>query len=181
MGKPPVAISKKVFIELHNEGKSGLEIARFFNIGRTTVGRYYKRYELTPWTTSEIRKRKFWRGTPETYKKISEMGKARTRDKNPMWKGGHTSEGYPVVYKNGRKMREHRYIMEQYLGRRLRTAEEVHHVDHNKFNNDINNLIVLSKADHAKLHWSELTEQEQSEKMAKLNEHNKQKRQELTN
>jgi len=169
MGKKPVAISRNVFTQLHNEGKSGLEIARFFGIGRTTVGRYYVRWGIKPWTTSEIRKRKFWRGKPETYKKISEMGKKRTGDKNPMWKGGHTSEGYPVVYKDGRKIREHRYVMEKHIGRRLKASEEVHHLDGNKFNNDIDNLIILSKADHAKLHWKLLTPQEKTAKMAKLN------------
>lgn len=31
---------------------------------------------------------------------------------------------------------------------------EVHHVDENKLNNDINNLIVLTKSEHTKLHNS---------------------------
>lgn len=164
-----VAISRQVFIELHNEGKSGLEIARFFGIGRTTVGRYYKQYGLTPWTTSEIRKRKFWRSKPETYKKISKAAAARTGEENPNWKGGVPSMGYPVVYVKRRRVREHRYVMEKYLKRKLRRNEEVHHLDGNKFNNDLSNLVVLSKVDHAKLHWWLLTDQQKIDKIALMN------------
>jgi len=38
--------------------------------------------------------------------------------------------------------------MEQHLGRKLESWEHVHHIDGNHLNNNIENLEVLSNADH---------------------------------
>ncbi len=53
---------------------------------------------------------------------------------------------------NGRVV--HRKIAEDKYGRTLRPWEEVHHVDGNHFNNNPDNIIVLSKSDHSKIHAS---------------------------
>jgi hypothetical protein len=45
-----------------------------------------------------------------------------------------------------------RVIMENYLGRKLEDYEEVHHKDGNPLNNDIDNLEVLTKEEHLRLH-----------------------------
>jgi hypothetical protein len=85
------------------------------------------------------------------YKKFSEE---RRGAGTPWYKGGYIdSNGYKVITVDRKKYLEHRYIMEQHLGRKLAKNEEVHHLDGDKLNNDINNLIVLSKADHTKLHY----------------------------
>jgi hypothetical protein len=47
---------------------------------------------------------------------------------------------------------EHIYIVEESLGRHLTKDEHVHHLDENRSNNRIDNLIVLSNKDHGKLH-----------------------------
>lgn len=47
---------------------------------------------------------------------------------------------------------EHRCIVEEILQRKLNENEVVHHLDCNPLNNDISNLVVLSRSDHAKLH-----------------------------
>jgi len=60
---------------------------------------------------------------------------------------------YPII--KGIRVRAHRYIMEQKLGRKLSTIEHVHHIDGNTKNFNLNNLIVLKKADHHKLHPSQ--------------------------
>jgi predicted transglutaminase-like protease len=41
---------------------------------------------------------------------------------------------------NGRKVREHRWIMEQVVGRDLTSDENVHHIDGNRSNNTLENL-----------------------------------------
>lgn len=69
------------------------------------------------------------------------------------WKGGHTSnsDGYRVIYRNGRRMTEHRAVAEDMLGRSLTSDEAVHHIDGNRQNNDPSNLQVMTRAEHDKI------------------------------
>lgn len=55
---------------------------------------------------------------------------------------------YKSVKVDGKWVYEHRWLMEQHLGRKLETWEQVHHIDGNHLNNDLLNLEVLSNADH---------------------------------
>lgn len=48
-------------------------------------------------------------------------------------------------------IREHRYVMEQHLGRKLLKKEVVHHVDGNTLNNKIENLTVMDKKEHDRM------------------------------
>jgi len=45
--------------------------------------------------------------------------------------------------------------MEQFLGRKLEKWEHVHHIDGNHLNNNIENLEVLTNADHQRKELSE--------------------------
>lgn len=56
------------------------------------------------------------------------------------------------VKRDGRH--EHRTVVENLLGRKLRRDEIVHHIDHNKRNNDPSNLHVMSQSEHARLHFT---------------------------
>ena len=56
---------------------------------------------------------------------------------------------------NGRRIwrQEHRYIMEQHLGRALSAKERVHHIDFDTANNSIGNLYLCrSVSAHRTLH-----------------------------
>ncbi|MDD5021769.1 MAG: HNH endonuclease [Endomicrobiaceae bacterium] len=60
--------------------------------------------------------------------------------------------GYKALKVSGKRIDEHRYIMENYLGRKLNSDEVVHHINGDKSDNSINNLCVMSKSEHASLH-----------------------------
>ena len=61
---------------------------------------------------------------------------------------------HPNATKNGYVLL-HRIIMENHLGRLLNTDEVVHHLNHNKKDNRLENLQILSNKEHSKIHGFE--------------------------
>lgn len=82
-------------------------------------------------------------------------GKA-IKEKNPRWNNGQSikSTGYRTLLVETAKPHkfEHRIVMEKYLGRELKSCEVVHHIDHDRLNNEIDNLEVMSRSEHSSLH-----------------------------
>lgn len=87
----------------------------------------------------------------------------KTAGKNSVhWKGGKriNSSGYLEIYipehpfANKLKLiAEHRLIVEKKIGRYLKPEEIVHHIDENKLNNKIENLMLFkSNQKHTKFH-----------------------------
>ena len=62
--------------------------------------------------------------------------------------------------KDGQWHPEHRLIMEAILGRPLTENEVVHHRDGNKQNNALENLCVMSKTEHSRLHGQQIKQGE---------------------
>lgn len=75
-----------------------------------------------------------------------------------------TSDGYVYLYKpehpsatKDGHIKEHRFVMEQYIGRYLTDIEIVHHINEIKTDNRIENLILCKdRAEHNSYHKSNL-------------------------
>jgi len=80
-------------------------------------------------------------------------------EKHPNWKGGIVLyHGYVRVrmpdhpFSDSRGyIRQHRLIIEKHIGRYLTPVETVHHIDGNKTNNSLNNLMLfISRSSHVR-------------------------------
>ena len=57
-----------------------------------------------------------------------------------------------LIWRGGKKVRAHRWLMEQELGRTLLPTEHVHHRNGNPLDNRLENLQVLSPMEHMRWH-----------------------------
>jgi len=82
---------------------------------------------------------------------------ARQRDKHHNWKEGRTvdNKGYMRVLQPSHEnanhqgyVLEHRLVMSEHLCRPLTEEEIVHHLDEDRLNNDISNLVLTTRSEH---------------------------------
>lgn len=147
------------------------EMAEHFGVSYTSVQARankhlgLKNYEYKKWTDEEIHflkdnypdklghycSEKLGRSFHATHKMVKKL------NLKPNWKHKYVSrEGYIVLcHDRDNKIAEHRFVMEQKLGRKLKPTEIVHHIDGDKFNNDINNLFITNRSEHATIHGKE--------------------------
>ncbi len=83
----------------------------------------------------------------------------RTGLHNPAWKGGrHLHNGYIVIRKPKHPdsrhgyVFKHRLVMEKQMGRYFLPHERVHHINGNRLDNRVENLIVLTSRKHTTMH-----------------------------
>ncbi len=96
------------------------------------------------------------------YCSVKCQGIGRRGDKHPLWKGGIQKkyDGYLYEYApdhpfkdSENRVLQHRRVMERSIGRFLRQGEVVHHVNADKKDNRIENLLLLeNQAEHLAVH-----------------------------
>lgn len=65
---------------------------------------------------------------------------------------GTINYGYLFVKHKGKVTPQHRVIMENIIGRTLKNSEIVHHINENKLDNRPENLQIMSKSEHQRIH-----------------------------
>lgn len=82
------------------------------------------------------------------------LSKSMAGENHPSWKNGRgLSSGYIMVLQpDGKRIGEHRLVAEELIGRKLLPDEVVHHINGNGLDNSPDNLQVMSRADHMRLH-----------------------------
>ena len=74
-------------------------------------------------------------------------------NRQPLWaRKAHKQSGYIEIKTPNGWIREHRYVMERFIGRKLNQDELVHHIDGNILNNNINNLQLMMRGEHIAHH-----------------------------
>lgn len=82
---------------------------------------------------------------------------------NRMWGYSKNKWGYYYARYGKRMMRVHRIVMMAFLKRELAENEHVHHINFNKLDNRIENLQLLSRAEHLKIHALEMLKTKEGE------------------
>ena len=133
-------IDENIVIKMHEEGKTIVEISSELGCSATPVRKALTKHGLSRTAAPRVG---IFNG-----------------DKNPAWQGGRRvrTDGYVVVWTPEGEMLEHQYVVEKHIGRKLFPSEVIHHIDRNKQNNDINNLQIMGRSDHAKVHANEMQE-----------------------
>jgi len=129
--------------------ESNIEIACLFCTKKFKI---YPCEQKTKKFCSKSCKHNFMKNKPFRGKSFVASG-----EKSPTWKGGRwvcKTHGYVIInYAPNKKIREHRFVMEKHLGRKLRKGEVVHHINRIKTDNRIENLILCkNESEHRKHH-----------------------------
>lgn len=85
----------------------------------------------------------------------------KTGEQHPAWKGGFRvdEDGYIRTYspkhpwpRKGGYVPEHVRVMELHIGRRIKQGEVIHHLNHKRQDNRLDNLILQTASEHSRHH-----------------------------
>lgn len=184
----PEYLLKKYYID---DKLSTHQIAKIFNCSSTTIYRYLIKYNIQIRNKSEAMTEEHLskmiecsKQSKRIYKPMSDEQKQKISQANsgrifkPSKYGGHIKkrvDGYVCVYvknhpnsnKDGYVM-EHILVMEEFLGRYLTPSEVVHHINHQRDDNRIQNLELMTKSSHSSFHMKERNDKGQIKHKTKI-------------
>lgn len=153
------AINKAV--DLYRQGKSLPDVSAIVGIPTSTVRYHVKKAGILRTRTEGVRLSSWKVGTALKGKKrvfsdahcrAIQSGRAAWGEKNSSGVS-QKSSGYVVITRGPNKGRMlHVTKMEERLGRRLLSDEVVHHIDGDRSNNNLDNLALMTRAAHSRLH-----------------------------
>ena len=165
--------------KVYTEQGSLSKAAKVFNVSKPLVAKYLKKYGIAT-NLTDIEKNKLLLKKLECYPSFCEINevandlgvtttcvrenakKLGKKFTDYFHDGKSTKGGYVTVYDPSHPssdhrgyVKEHRVVMEKHLGRYIDTKKEVvHHIDHNKLNNSLDNLQLMSPSEHSTYHVS---------------------------
>lgn len=163
--------------------KTMQQIAQEHNVAVGSVCNYCKRFGISREKYTEkyrkaVSARTKGKPSPAKGKKLAPEQCAKQKGKNkgkwhkPSQYGGHTKlreDGYVAVYLPDHPnasiegyVMEHHLVMEAKIGRFIKKGEVVHHINHDRKDNRLENLQLMTFKEHASLHM-----RERNEKIAK--------------
>lgn len=127
----------ELFLRNEYEMISMDDIAKELGVSLNIIRRFFAKYNIQA----------------KDHRKRSSLRKFVMEEKRYIHKGDYTLRYCPEHPRNNNGfVREHVLVMEEHLGRYLKPGEIIHHIDCNKSNNDISNLALVNKHQHASIH-----------------------------
>jgi hypothetical protein len=95
-------------------------------------------------------------GTTCSHKCGTQLRWNRFHDENPDRICKKRDHGYIyLIFPDKHTIAEHRYVMENHLKRKLAKNEHVHHINGDRSNNNLENLVLLTRSEHNSVHKKE--------------------------
>lgn len=151
-------------IELYQQGKSLTDVSEETGVAKSTLRRHLKDRGCLRSRTEGIRlvRHKLGSGMRGKNRVFSDAHKAAISEGRSKWADkcalgtSVKPNGYVEYTRGEHKGRSvHVVTMEQRIGRRLKPDEVVHHIDGDRSNNNPNNLALMTRSAHARLHRRE--------------------------